>query len=77
MAVFKGTLAKDFLDNYDGLELMKQYTPKIAKLPSITYKPYYKKPISEVAQVAMKLGKATQDEVDALEKAFNERFGDK
>ena len=44
MAVFKETLGKDFLEKYNGVELFKEFTPKIAKLPSIMYKPYYNTP---------------------------------
>ena len=35
MAVFKDTLGKDFLEKYNGVELFKEFTPKVAKLPSL------------------------------------------
>lgn len=77
MAVFKETLGKDFLDKYDGLELFKEFTPKVAKLPKLAYKPYLNKKAGDVVEVAIKLGRCTREEADALEKAFNDRYGDK
>ena len=74
MAVFKETLGKDFLEKYDGKEMMKIYAPGVAKLPNLAYRPYYGKPCSEIVQVCLKLGRCTQAEADALEKAFNEKF---
>ena len=35
MAAFKDTLGKDFLEKYDGKELMKVYAPGVAKLPGL------------------------------------------
>ena len=35
MAVFKDTLGKDFLEKYNGVELFKEFTPGIAKLPKL------------------------------------------
>lgn len=77
MAVFKDTLGKDFLEKYNGVELFKEFTPKVAKLPSLMYRPYYNKKAGDVVEVAIKLGRCTREEADALEKAFNERYGDK
>lgn len=77
MAVFKDTLGKDFLEKYNGVELFKEFTPKVAKLPSLMYRPYYNKKAGDVVDVAIKLGRCTREEADALEKAFNERYGDK
>ena len=56
MAVFKETLGKDFLEKYNGVELFKEFTPKIAKLPSIMYKPYYNKLAGDVVGTCIKLG---------------------
>lgn len=77
MAVFKETLGKDFLDKYNGVELFKEFTPKIAKLPGLMYRPYYNKKAGDVVDVAIKLGRCTKEEAEALEKAFNERYADK
>ena len=77
MAVFKDTLGKDFLEKYNGVELFKEFTPKVAKLPSLMYRPYYNKKAGDVVDIAIKLGRCTREEADALEKAFNERYGDK
>lgn len=77
MAVFKEITAKEFLEKYNGIELFKEFAPKIAKLPSILYKPYYNKKVGEVAETLIKLGKCTKAEADALEKAFNDRYGNK
>ena len=77
MAVFKDTLGKDFLEKYDGVKLFEEFMPKVAKMPKMLYKPYYNKKAGEVVDVAIKLGKCTKEEADALEKAFNERYGDK
>lgn len=77
MPQFKDITAKEFLDKYNGIELFKVYAPKIAKLPSILYKPYYNKKVDEVAATLIKLGKCTKEEADALEKAFNEKYSDK
>ena len=77
MAVFKETLGKDFLEKYNGVELFKEFVPKVAKLPSIVYKPYYNKKAGDVVETCIKLGRCTREEADALEKAFNERYGDK
>ena len=77
MAVFKETLGKDFLEKYNGVELFKEFTPAIAKLPKLVYKPYYNKKAGEVVETCIKLGRCTREEAEALEKAFNERYGDK
>lgn len=74
MAVFKETLAKDFLENYDGKELMKKYAPKVGKLPNLAYRPFHAKPCSDVVAYCMGKGLCTQDEADALEKAFNDLY---
>ncbi len=76
MAVFKETLGKDFIEKYDGVELFKQYTPKVAKLPKLAYKPYYNKKAGEVLETCIKLGRCTREEGEALEKAFNEKYKD-
>lgn len=76
MAVFKETLGKDFLEKYNGVELFKEFTPKVAKLPSLMYRPYYNKKAGDVVEVAIKLGRCTREEAEALEKAFNERYAD-
>jgi len=73
MAVFKETLSKDFIEKYNGVELFKEFTPKIAKLPKLAYKKYYAQPCGDVVNVCLKLGLCTADEAAALEKAFNER----
>ena len=77
MAVFKETLGKDFLEKYNGVELFKEFTPKIVKLPGLMYRPYYNKKAGDVVDVAIKLGRCTKEEAEALEKAFNERYADK
>lgn len=77
MAVFKETLGKDFLEKYNGVELFKEFTPQIAKLPGLMYRPYYNKKAGDVVDVAIKLGRCTKEEAEALEKAFNERYADK
>lgn len=74
MAVFKETLGKDFIEKYNGVELFKQYTPKVAKLPKLAYKPYYNKKAGEVLETCIKLGRCTREEGEALEKAFNEKY---
>ena len=53
MAVFKDTLGKDFLEKYNGVELFKEFTPKVAKLPSLMYRPYYNKKAGDVVEVAL------------------------
>ena len=77
MAVFKDTLGKDFLEKYDGVELFKEFTPGIAKLPKLMYKPYYNKKAGDVVETCIKLGRCTAEEAATLEKAFNERYADK
>lgn len=77
MAVFKETLCKDFIEKYDGVELFKEFTPEIAKLPKLVYKAYYSKKAGEVAQTCIKLGRCTAEQAAALEQAFNERYADK
>ena len=77
MAVFKETLGKDFLEKYNRVELLKEVTPKLAKLPSITYKPYHHQHAGDVVGTCIKLGRCTAEEAAALEKAFNERYADK
>ena len=59
MAVFKDTLGKDFLEKYDGVELFKEFTPGIAKLPKLMYKPYYNKKAGDVVETCIKLGRCT------------------
>lgn len=75
MPLFKDINGKQFLEDYDGVELFKIYTPKIAKLPKLTYKLYYNTPTPEVVEKCLKLGRCTAEEAAALEKAFNEKYG--
>lgn len=75
MPLLKDVNGKQFLEDYDGVELFKIYTPKIAKLPKLTYKLYYNTPAPEVVEKCIKLGRCTADEAAALEKAFNEKYG--
>ena len=53
MAVFKDTLGKDFLEKYNGVELFKEFTPGIAKLPKLMYKPYYNKKAGDVVDTCI------------------------
>ena len=77
MPKFNEVNGKQFLQEYNGVELFKEFTPKIAKLPSIMYKPYYNKRAGDVVGTCIKLGRCTAEEASALEKAFNERYADK
>lgn len=77
MPKFHEINGKQFLQDYNGVELFKEFTPKIAKLPNLTYKLYYNTPTPEVVEKCIKLGRCTAEEAAALEKAFNERYGDK
>lgn len=77
MPKFDQVNGKQFLQEYNGVELFKEFTPKIAKLPSLTYKLYYNTPAPEVVEKCIKLGRCTAEEAEALVNAFNERYGDK
>ena len=77
MPKFNEVNGKQFLQEYNGVELFKEFTPKIAKLPSLTYKLYYNTPAPEVVEKCIKLGRCTKEEADSLIAAFNERYGDK
>ena len=77
MPKFSEVNGKQFLQEYNGVELFKEFTPKIAKLPSLTYKLYYNTHEHEVVEKCIKLGRCTKEEADALIAAFNERYGDK
>ena len=74
MPKFDELTGKQFIEDYDGVELFKIYTPKIAKLPKLAYKAQYSKNTMEVVALCVKLGRCTQDEADALIKAFNEKY---
>lgn len=50
MPKFSEVNGKQFLQEYNGVELFKEFTPKIAKLPSLTYKLYYNTPAPEVVE---------------------------
>lgn len=76
MPQFKDLVGKQFLEDYNGVEFFKLYTPKIAKLPKLAYKPFYNTPTMEVVERCIKLGRCTREEAEALEKAFNEKYGD-
>ena len=75
MPLFKDINGRQFLEDYNGVELFKLYTPKIAKLPKLTYKLYYDSPTTAVVEKCLKLGRCTADEAAALEKAFNDKYG--
>ena len=77
MPKFSEVNGKQFFQEYNGVELFEEFTPKIAKLPSLTYKLYYNTPAPEVVEKCIKLGRCTKEEADALIAAFNERYGDK
>ena len=77
MPKFEDLVGKQFLEDYNGVELFKEFTPKIAKLPKLAYKPFYNTPTMEVVERCIKLGRCTKEEADNLVKAFNERYGDK
>lgn len=77
MPKFETLTGKEFIEDFNGVELFKEFTPKIAKLPKLAYKAQYGKKCPEVVELCVKLGRCTQEEADALVKAFNERYGDK
>ena len=47
MPKFSEVNGKQFLQEYNGVVQFKEFTPKIAKLPSLTYKLYYNTPAQE------------------------------
>lgn len=77
MPKFNEINGKQFLQEYNGVEMLKEFAPGVAKLPSLTFKLYYSTPVPEIVEKCLKLGRCTADEAAALEKAFNERYGDK
>lgn len=75
MPQFKDINGKQFIEDYNGVEIFKTCAPKLAKLPKFAYKPFYNTPTPDVVATCLKLGKCTKEEAEAVEKAFNEKYG--
>lgn len=77
MPQFKDINGKQFIEDYNGVEIFKIHAPKLAKLPKLAYRPFYNTPCPEVVATCLKLGKCTKEEAVAVENAFNEKYGNR
>ncbi len=48
---FRSMVIRDFIEKYNGMELLKQYTPQIAK--PLLIRPFYKKTLGEAFDICM------------------------
>ena len=48
---FRSMVIKDFIEEYNGMEILKQFTPQIAK--PLMIRPFYKKTLGEAFDLCM------------------------
>jgi len=77
MPKFDEINGKQFCEEYNGKELFKEFVPVLGKMPSIAYRPFYKKSAVDTVQYCLKKGYTDQEHVDMLIAKFNELYGDK
>lgn len=77
MPKFSEVTGKQFCEDYNGKELFKEFIPVIGKMPSIAYRPFYKKQASDVVGYVLGKGYCDQAAADALIAKFDELYGDK
>lgn len=56
---FKSMIIRDFIEKYDGMKVLKEYTPQIAK--PLLIRPFYKKTLGEAFDICMS-AKAVSEE---------------
>lgn len=74
MPNFNEVTGKQFLDDYNGKQLFKEFAPVIGKMPSIAYVPFHKKMAKDVIGYVVGKGYCTQEAADALVAKFNELY---
>ena len=66
---FRSMIIRDFIEKYNGMELLKQYIPQLAK--PLLIRPMYKKTLGEAFDICMKANfvspEAAQKVIDAVE----------
>ena len=77
MPKFDEVTGKQFLEDYNGKELFKEFIPVIGKMPSIAYVPFHKKQAKDVVGYILGKGYCDQAAADALIEKFNALYGDK
>ena len=77
MPKFDEVTGKQFLEDYNGKALFKEFIPVIGKMPSIAYVPFHKKQAKDVVGYVLSKGYCDQAAAHALIAKFNELYGDK
>lgn len=74
MPNFNDITCKQFIEDYKGKELFKEYIPSLGKLPGLAYKPFYSKKAADVVEYVIGKGYCDQAGADALIAKFNELY---
>lgn len=77
MPKFEEVTGKQFCEDFNGKELFKEFIPVLGKMPSLVYKPFYKKQAKDVVGYVLEKGYCDQAAADALIEKFNALYGDK
>ena len=56
MPNFNEITCKQFVEDFNGKELFKQFIPALGKMPTLTYKPFYKKMAKDVVGLVLEMG---------------------
>ena len=56
---FKSMIIRDFIEKYDGMKVLKEYTPQIAK--PLLIRPFYKKTLGEAFDICMSAKAVSED----------------
>ena len=77
MPKFSEVTGKQFCEDYNGKELFKEFIPVLGKMPSIAFRPFYKKQAVDVVGYVIGKGYCDQAAADALMAKFDALYGDK
>lgn len=75
MPKFNEVTCKQFIEDYNGKELFKEFIPKLGKLPTLAYKPFYSKIAADVVDYVIGKGYCDKAAADALIAKFEELHG--
>ena len=61
---FRSMVIRDFIENHNGMEILKKYTPQIAK--PLLIRPFYKKTLGEAFDICMSAKAVSQEAADKV-----------
>lgn len=74
MPKFEEVTCKQFVEDFKGKDLFKEFAPTLGKMPSLAYRPFYSKKAVDVVEYVIGKGYCDQAAADALAAKFNELY---